>query len=107
MAQVVPLIAVPNQIEAVALNGQSCIIAIYQRSSGLYMDVFSNGRAIILGVLCENLNRIVRNTYLGFLGDFFFYDTQGESDPDYFGLGDRYQLIYIEESELERRRSGT
>jgi len=105
MAQLIPLSALPNQIEAVALGGQSCILSVNQRSNGLYIDVYVGGSPIILGVLCENENRIVRNTYLGFLGDFFFFDTRGTDDPDYTGLGDRFQLIYIEETELEERRN--
>ena len=107
MAQVIPLTAVPNQIEAVALDSQSVIITVNQRSTGLFIDVAMNGSPIILGVLCENLNRIVRNAYLGFPGDFFFYDSRGSSDPDYTGLGDRFQLIYIEEAEIQEWANGS
>lgn len=106
MAQVIPLSAVPNQIEAVPLDGQTVIIQVNQRSTGLYMSVFMNGEPIILSVICENENRIVRNAYLGFPGDFFFTDQQGTNDPDYTGLGDRFQLIYIEEAEIEAWANG-
>lgn len=112
MALGIPLTAVPNQIQAMALEGQSVLLAVYQRASGLYMDVISNGSPIILGVLCENKNPIVRNAYLGFLGDFFFFDSQapadGEGDdPNYTGLGDRFQLIYLESADIEAARNGT
>lgn len=106
MAQVIPVAAVPNQIEAVPLDGQSVIIQLNQRSSGLYMSVYMNGATIVLNVLCENENRIVRNAYLGFPGDFFFTDQQGSDDPYYTGLGDRFQLIYIEEAEIEAWANG-
>lgn len=101
MVQPIPLTAVPNQVEAVALDGQSYILVVNQRASGLYMDVFMNGEAIILGVLCENENLIIRNRYLGSPGDFFFYDTQGSNDPEYSGLADRYRLIYVTQAEIE------
>lgn len=107
MVQPIPLTAVPNQVEAVALEGQSFILQVNQRSNGLYMDVFMNGAAIILGVLCENENLIIRNRYLGSPGDFFFYDTQGTSDPEYTGLGDRYRLIYVEQAEIEAAVNGS
>lgn len=64
------------------------------------MDVYVNNQPIILGVLCENLNRIVRSVYLGFVGDFVFDDTQGFTDPVFSGLGARYQLLYLETQDL-------
>jgi hypothetical protein len=75
--QIVPVIATPNQIEAVPLDGQSYIVQVSQRSTGLYIDVFMNGEPIILGVLCENRNLIIRNVYLGATGDFYFVDARG------------------------------
>lgn len=97
----IPLTAAPNQVEAVALDGQNFILTVNQRANGLYLDVFMNGEVIILGVLCENENLIVRNRWLGCPGDFFFYDTQGSDDPVYTGLGDRFRLIYVEASDIE------
>ena len=55
---------------------------------------------IIAGVLCQNLNRIVRSLYLGFSGDFIWLDTQGTTDPIFTGLGSRYILVYLDESDL-------
>ncbi len=51
------------------------------------MDVLVNDVAIISGVICQNLNPIVQNGYLGFLGDLAFMDMQGSSDPEYTGWG--------------------
>jgi hypothetical protein len=106
MMQQIPLQAVPDQVLSVALGGQSTQLKIYQRFYGLFIDVYINNTLIIGGVICENLNRIVRDAYLGFLGDLVFLDTQSPvsgvaSDPDYTGLGDRYQLIYLEMSDLQ------
>jgi hypothetical protein len=102
MPQSVPIRPVPNQTLTIQLGGQNCQLNIYQQLYGLFMDVYVNNVLIIGGVICENLNRIVRDSYLGFLGDFTFVDTtSGESDPGYTGLGSRYLLIYLAESELQ------
>jgi hypothetical protein len=100
MAMIIPVQAVPYQTLGVQLAGQNCQLNIYEKAFGLFMDVYSNGVLIIAGVLCENLNRVVRDLYLGFVGDFVFNDSQGSSDPTYTGLGSRYQLVYLEASDL-------
>lgn len=100
---IVPLQAVPNQTLTVPLVDQSVDLNVYQNSTGLYIDVLVFGEPIILGVLCESFNRIVRDLYLGFVGDFMFYDAQGGDspiDPDYTGFGTRFFLVYIEVDEL-------
>lgn len=91
----VPIRALPNQQVQCQLNGQACTLNIYQQAFGLYVDLYVGSTLIIAGVIAENLNRIVRSAYLGFSGDFTFYDTQGKTDPVYTGLGDRYQLVYL------------
>lgn len=101
MAQIVPLQAVPNQTLTVALDGQNCDLNVYQKNTGLFIDVLLSGIPVILDVKCNNADRIVRDAYLGFIGDFSFFDTQpdpvtGGADPDYTGLGGRFQLVYIE-----------
>jgi len=98
--QQIPLNSIPNQTINVQLAGQSCALNVYQKSTGLYMDVLVNDVLIIGGVICENLNRIVRSLYLGFIGDFAFVDTQGSNDPYYTGIGTRYYLLYFSPSEL-------
>ena len=98
--QLVPLNTLPNQTVAIQLNGQSCTLNVYQKSAGLFMDVLVNDVLIIGGVLCENLNRIVRSAYLGFIGDFAFVDTQGSLDPYYASIGTRFYLLYFNAGEL-------
>jgi len=98
--QVVPVKALPYQTLAVQLAGQACVLNIYQKTYGLFMDLYVSGVLVVGGVLCENLTRIVRDVYLGFIGDFVFGDTQGTSDPFYTGLGTQYLLVYLEEADL-------
>ncbi len=102
--QIIPTQAVPSQTMAVNLNNQLCRVNVYQRRSGLYLDLYNAATTpptlIIGGVLCEDRNRIVRSAYLGFDGDLTFYDTQGADDPDYTGLGDRFLLAYLTEGDV-------
>lgn len=96
----VPLAATPNQTVNVVLNNQQCTIHVYQKFFGLFMDLSVNNVPLIQGVICQNQNFIVRSFYIGFLGDFMFFDTQGTSDPDYNGLAGRFLLVYLFPSEL-------
>lgn len=100
MSQLIPLRPLPNQQVQVQLGTQAVTINVFQQAYGLYVDVFVGGTAIIQGVIGENLNRIVRSAYLGFDGDLVFWDTQGEDNPVYTGLGDRWQLAYIDAADL-------
>lgn len=100
MVQAIPLQPIPAQLFTIALGNQLCQISVYQKSTGLFIDLYVSGGLIIAGVICENLNRIVRNTYLGFVGDLAFIDNQGASDPFYTGLGTQYTLLYLEEADL-------
>lgn len=98
--QIVPLQAVPSQSVNVLLANQNCRLNVYTRGVDLFMDVLVNDELIIGGVICQNRNRIVRSAYLGFVGDFIFIDTQGSSDPVYTGLGDKFQLCYLEAADV-------
>jgi uncharacterized protein DUF6983 len=98
--QVIPLLAVPSQTFTITLDGQACQINVYQKLYGLFLDLYLSGTLILSGVLCENVNRIVRNSYFGFIGDLAFLDNQGATDPVYTGLGTRYSLIYLEAADL-------
>ena len=91
---VVPLRAVPNQAVNVNLGGQNCTIVLYQRDPGLFCNLYRNNALVIGGVICQAYNPIVRDDYLGFIGDVFFADTQGNEDPYYTGLGSRFALCY-------------
>lgn len=99
--QLVPLQPVPSQTVNCVLGNQNCYLTFRQLASGLFMNVAVGSIEIVGLVLCENLNRIVRDVYLGFLGDFAFYDQLGTGfDPYFTGLGDQFQLYYIEQDEI-------
>ena len=104
MSQIIPLNALASQTVQAQLAGQACTINVYQKSTGLYVDLLVNNVLIIGGVIGQNLNRIVRDSYLGFIGDLCFIDNQGSTNPYYTGLGptasSRYNLLYLTTSDL-------
>lgn len=97
---VIPIQPLPSQTVDVVLNEQACSIKIYQRSTGLFVDLDVQDVLVIGGVIAHDRNRIVRSDYLGFVGDIAFVDMQGTDDPDYTGLGDRFILAYFFPDEL-------
>lgn len=101
MSVQIPLQAVSNQTLTVTLNNQVCQINVYWTAYGLFLDLYVSGTFIIGGVICQNENVIVRNSYLGFSGDLMFYDNTGAgNDPVYTGLGTTYSLIYLTPTDL-------
>lgn len=86
--------ATSSQRFTVQLGDQSCQITIYQKRTGLYLDLYADGVAIGVGILCHDRVWLIRDAYLGFVGDLSFIDTQGTGDPDYTGLGGRFVLVW-------------
>ncbi|VWB88141.1 hypothetical protein BLA13014_04079 [Burkholderia aenigmatica] len=98
--QIIRLTAVPSPKLSVMLAGQNCQIAVYQKTTGVYLDLAMNNVPVKSGILCRDRVRLIRYPYLGFVGDLSFFDTQGVTDPAYAGFGARYQLVYLEASDL-------
>lgn len=99
--QIVPLQALASQTVNVQLGGQSSQVTVSQKGSNLFTNIYVDNTLIIGGVIGRNRVRMVRDSYLGFVGDLIFLDTQGDTDPQYAGLGNRYLLVYLEEADLE------
>ena len=98
---IIPLQSVPSQALSVTLNGQICQVHVYQKPRGIFLDLLLRNSVVVAGVLCENLNPVVRSLYLGFSGDLAFIDQQGSDDPLYTGLGSRWVLSYLTAAEME------
>ena len=92
--QIIPLAAVASQTLNVQLGSQQCVINLYQKSTGLFFDLVVNGVQIVTAMLCLDRMGLVRQSYLGFIGNLAFVDTQGATVPYYTGLGSRYILVY-------------
>ncbi len=93
--QIIPLSATPAQTLDIILGDQSCKVNVYEKSTGLFLDLIVSESPVVVGVICRDLVRLVRYAYLGFSGDLAFFDTQGANDPTSDGLGARYQLAYF------------
>lgn len=101
----VPLAAVPAQTLNVTLDGQNVALSVYTLGNSavqnLFVDVLNSGVVVKTCILALNLMRLLTVCqYSGFVGDFVFVDTQGNSDPNYAGLGSRFLLVYLEASDL-------
>ena len=91
----IPLQPGNNQSVSVLLGGQQCRINVYEKSTGVYLDLYVNGMVVAVSVLCLNNVPMMSDQYLGFVGTLMFYDTQGTADPVASGFGSRYQLQYL------------
>lgn len=93
--QSIPMLVTAAQTLTTSLAGQNVRLDISQKAFGLFADVYVNGALVIGGVLAEADNPIVRSSYLGFLGDLYFFDTQGGGgSPTFEELGSRYALLF-------------
>jgi len=100
--QSIPLQPVPAQLTKVVLDGQNCQILLSQKTQGLFVDLNVDGVNIVTGVIARDAVPLVSREYAGFSGNLIFIDTQGVSDPQSSGFGDRYDLVYLtsEENDL-------
>ena len=101
MMQRIPLTAAPAQTLSIILGGQRCQIALQQRASILYLDLSNDDSPIVRNKACRNLSRVLlASQYFNFIGDLIFFDTQGDTDPQFAGLEGRYQLLYLEPDDI-------
>ena len=93
--QTVPLQPVPSQSTKVVLGGQNCQILVYQKPQGVFVDINADGVDISVGTIARDAVPLVSREYAGFSGNLLFIDSQGNADPSYDGLGDRFALVYL------------
>lgn len=95
------LSAIANQTTSVNLGGQPAQISLRKIGASLYFSLQNGTVPIVTTRVCRNMQRILLDAqYQPFVGDFFFKDTQGDTDPQYLGLDTRYFLYYLEASDL-------
>jgi hypothetical protein len=106
MSQIVPLAAIPAQTLSVVLANQNCQVNVYRLGVRLYLDLTVATVPILTAMVCRNAARLLLDrTYLGFVGDLVFLDTQASTlldgeDPVYTGLGAQFQLVYLTGAEI-------
>jgi hypothetical protein len=96
----IPLLPIASQTLYTSLDQQSCEISIYQKSTGVYLDLSVEGVAVATGIICRDRVRIIR--YGGLSGDLMFADTRGKSDPQHTGMGSRWLLVYLLPAEVSQ-----
>jgi hypothetical protein len=110
---ILPLQAAPQQTLNISLNGQACTLNIYSAGevapdgSGppMFLDLYVANVLIEGGIFALIGVRLIRDSYLGFLGDLVWNDTQpdpslGPQNPLPGGVGARWQLLYLYPGEL-------
>ncbi len=53
----------------------------YENTNPVFLDLYVDGALVVGGAPCLNGVRIVRDAYLGFVGDLAVIDTTGNADP--------------------------
>lgn len=95
-ALVIPLQPLADQTVQVYLGGQNCTLRVYQRRYGLFVDFYRANTLVRTGMEALNLVKIIRDGYLGVIGNLYFFDTQGHEDPTFEGLGGRFVFLFDE-----------
>ena len=93
--QTISLQQVATQQVEVSLNKQSCTIRVCQRDSDIYVDLYVNGEAVVLGALARDRVGLTRHSHLPFKGELVFMDTRGRDDPQYSNFEDCWKLLYL------------
>ena len=94
--KIIPIEAVPSQQMNIVLSQQNCTLKIYQNSGLVYVELAVAGKPLVYAGLVRNRVNLVRGSYLHFIGNLMFVDTQGSSDPVFTGFNSRWLLIYQE-----------
>lgn len=85
----IPLKKYPNQTLRVSIQNDYYDLELNTRLNELYLSVIKNNQPLIYNRICQNKNPIK--------GGFVFVDVNGESDPTYDLLNDRFKLIWTDE----------
>lgn len=93
--QTIPIQPIPSQTVQANLGGQNVTINIYQKDENVFVDVIADAVTTVTAVIARDAVPIVCIGYLGFIGNLMFIDTQGANDPQYSGMGTRWQLVYL------------
>ena len=94
---VVPTDKEPNQTFLINIEGKRVYITLLTRGQYIYASIKIEEEEKLNGIVCLNKTNILQYNTAGLKGKLYFEDTQGNSDPIYFGLNDRWVLYYEED----------
>lgn len=100
MIATLPIRPEPNQRFSVVLNNQHCTFELFQRYDHLYMNMYVGEEPIITGIVCLNRQDLIQIATTSFVGFLWFVDLLGDTDPQWEGLGNRYQMVFATPEEL-------
>lgn len=92
----IPLEQVPNQSFSIEIEGKQCDFDFITMGLYLYMNLTIAGEKEIEGMICLNKCKLNQYKTIALKGSLYFEDTQGNLDPIYYGLNDRWILNYEE-----------
>ena len=94
----IPLMSVPNQRLQTQIDGITYALVLTQRTTGMFIDIYVDGVAACLGVVCIDRAPI---TALGYDGAFVFIDNSGNNvNPEWSLLNDSVFLYYVTAAEF-------
>lgn len=101
MAYLINLTAEPNQEVETLLDGQNCIITLYQRGGKMFLDLTADDTPVVRGAIIHNDTDILPYYTESFRGNLRFLDRENDSDPLWEGVGKRFFLYYLTEQDLQ------
>lgn len=105
MKTIINLSPTPNQTVSANISdtaGEMHVVELNLRTlpdGSMIADVAIDENWLVYGVRCLNNMPLLLGTQN--IGNLYFTDQYGDTDPTYSGLGDQYQLIYDNEYILE------
>ena len=93
----IPIDQLPNQSFEIELNDKRCRFEFITRGFSLYMNLSIDDVEKVNGIICLNNENLILYPEIGLEGKVYFTDTQGNLDPLFYGLNDRWLLVYEEE----------
>lgn len=91
----VPLSALPSQSFQIVLDDQDCEIDLLLRGDFFYLNLTVNGEVVQQGAIVMEGVSIIQMPNNFFKGSLAVFDTLGEEQPSWEGLGDRWQMVYF------------
>lgn len=81
-------------------NGINFKLKIYAISTGVLLaDIYADGSAIVLGVLCQAKTPLIDFEYLAKNGNFMFITDERGSYPDWRQFPNKHKFYYLEPEE--------
>lgn len=90
----IPIDKQPNQKFNIRLEDKDVELEFITRGLFMYANINVQKEPLINGVICLNSVNLNQYSNTKLKGKIYFKDTQGEDDPVYSGLNDRWILIY-------------